>query len=170
MRMLRLAAVSVVLLVAPDAGASERQGFIIGFGVGGGAMTCDGCSSLNGPAAEVHLGTMLNGKTAIVLDGSGVAKTESGSTLYSIVSTVALQYWVAPQVWLKGGVGLGELQLETRGATFHSDSGLGFTGAIGLEVLQRKTFALDLQFRYSTADIGGDRINNFSGVLGFNWY
>jgi hypothetical protein len=170
----RVVAVSVLafLISAADhAWAVDRSGFIIGVGVGGGRITCDGCESLDGPAVEFHVGGMLNESSAIVLDGNVVAKSEGDDTLYSIVNTAAIQYWLSDAAWVKGGIGFGVLQIDFGGGgSLSSDEGLGFTAAAGFEIIQMTKVAIDLQARYSTAKIEGGRVNNLSLVLGFNLY
>jgi hypothetical protein len=162
--------VMALTMAARDAAAIERKGFIIGFGLGGGQMTCDGCESLSGPAFALHLGGMINQKLALVWDGSGVVREEDGVTLSSAVAGPAAQYWVSPRVWIKGGVGAGRLVAAVNNVTTSSDWGLGFMGGLGVEALQKKKFAIDLQFRFTTAKIEGERTNNFFGLVGFNFY
>lgn len=157
-------------LTARDAAAIERKGFIIGLGVGGGQMTCDGCESLSGPAFALHLGGMIHPKLALVLDSSGVVREEEGVTLSSAVVGPAVQYWVSPRMWVKGGVGGGRLVASIDNVTSSSDWGLGFMGGVGVEALQKKKFTIDLQFRFTTAKIEGERTNNFFGLVGFNFY
>ncbi len=153
-----------------DASAIERKGFIFGLGVGGGKITCDGCESLSGLAVEIHLGGMLTEKLALVGDSSGASKEEGGVTLQSVVAGPALQYWLSPRVWVKGGVGAGVLTAYGGGVNEVSDPGLGFLGGIGVEVLQKKRFAIDLQARFTTAKIEGERTNNVFALVGFNFY
>ena len=159
-----------LMMSARDAAAIERKGFIIGFGVGGGQMTCDGCNSTSGLASQFHIGGMLTEKVALVADSSLVSRDEEGATLYSVVAGPAIQYWVSPRVWIKGGVGAGFLQATAENVTYTSDAGLGFLGGIGVEALQKKKFTIDLQFRFTTAKIEGERTNNFFGLVGFNFY
>ena len=165
-----LAMALAFLATARDAGAIERKGFIFGLGLGGGQITCDGCKSLNGGAAGLHLGGMVNEKLAIVLDSSGVVKQEEDVTLSSAVLGPAVQYWVSPRVWIKGGVGGGRLIASIDKVTTSSEWGLGFMGGLGVEALQKKKFTIDLQFRFTTASIEGERTSNFFGLVGFNFY
>lgn len=153
-----------------EASAIERKGFIFGIGAGGGSMGCDGCESTSGLAVELHVGGMLTEKVALVLDSSGVSRSEDGGTLSSVVAGPAVQFWASPRVWVKGGVGGGFLQASYDNVTVTSDAGLGFMGGVGVEVLQKKKFAIDLQVRFTTAKIEGDRYNNVFGLVGFNFY
>ncbi|MBX7187127.1 MAG: outer membrane beta-barrel protein [Vicinamibacteria bacterium] len=158
------------MTMSRDASAIERKGFIIGVGVGGGSMGCDGCKSTSGVAAAFHVGGMLTEKVALVLDSSGISRSEDGGTLSSVVAGPAVQFWHSPRVWVKGGVGGGFLQASYDKVTVTSDAGLGFMGGLGVDVLQKKKFTIDLQFRVTTAKIEGDRYNNVFGLVGFNFY
>ena len=153
-----------------DASAIERKGFIFGLGVGGGKITCEDCESMSGPAVEIHLGGMLTDKMALVWDSSGVVREENGVTVSSAVAAPAVQYWVSPRVWVKGGVGAGRLVASVNNVTSSSEWGLGFLGGLGVELVQKKRFAIDLQARFTTAKIEGERINNVFALVGFNFY
>lgn len=95
----------------PSFGVVRREGFLIGFSLGGGAFSladCDDCESMDGVALDLHLGGMLTPRLALMFDGSGVAHSlEGGGSLVHVIDTVAAQYWVHPRVWLKGGLGFG---------------------------------------------------------------
>ena len=95
-----------------------------------------------------------------------------GVTLTNSVFTGALQYWVADQFWIKGGLGAGTIDLSDNyaGATFSSESAFAVTGAAGLEVFQWFNFALDLQFRLAHVAYSGGGANNIAFMVGFNWY
>jgi hypothetical protein len=157
-------------LAARDASAVERKGFTAGFGIGGGQITCDGCESLSGPAFALHLGGMINEKLSIVWDSSGVVREEDGVTLSSAVVGPAAQYWVSPRVWLKAGAGGGRLVVVSGNSTTSSEWGFGILGGVGIEALQKKKFTIDLQFRFTTAKIEGERTSNFFGLVGFNFH
>lgn len=170
-RKLGLAAIALAFTVlARDASAIERKGLVVGLGAGGGTMTCDGCNGTSGIAAQFHIGGMLTEKVALVLDGSGVSRDEDGATLMSGVTGAAVQYFVSPRLWVKGGVGAGWLQASIDNISVTSDPGLAFLGGLGVEVLQKEKFAIDLQFRFTTASIEGERNNSFFGLVGFNFY
>jgi hypothetical protein len=166
-----LSAVAIVVLGLASTAAAQRSnegvqrsGFLIGFAIGGGEVSCDGCDSQSGPAVDIHLGAMVGEKAAVMFDGSGIAISDNSQT--SVVDTVAIQYWVADKIWLKGGVGLGSLSCDG----CQSETGFGFMGAAGFELLQKGKFALDLQARFASAKYDEGRINQFSAMVGLNWY
>jgi hypothetical protein len=165
----------------------SRSGFVIGFALGGGAMSaedCPDCEDLNGGAGEIHLGGMLSPSAALLYDGSMVSYEPEGGSLVLVhgIHTIAAQ-WFFDRVWVKAGLGFGKLTLQEKnnsGSTplAESESGLAFLFAGGVELYQGETFALDLQVRVATVgydakntdDKATERITNTSFLLGFNWY
>ena len=170
-RTLGLATLALAFMaVTRDASAIERKGFIIGLGGGGGTMTCDGCAGTSGLAVQFHMGAMLTEKVALVGESAVVSREEEGVSLGSLVAGPAVQYWVSPRVWVKGGVGVGYLQASIDKISVISDPGLAFFGGLGVDLLQKQKFAIDLQARFTTASIEGERNNSFFGLVGFNFY
>jgi hypothetical protein len=162
----------------PPAYGVYRQGLVLGFGLGFGALSAEGCGDVCGGAfsAEGHIGGMLNPQLALVFDAwttvHPIPNTDTDTT--NTLFTGALQFWVTPIFWLKGGVGLGYTHQDSANfGQLTSATGTALMGAGGIEILQRWNFALDLQARlghtfYSQAD-GGD-VNTFAFMVGFNWY
>ncbi len=82
-------------------------------------------------------------------------------------------------IWLKGGLGFGELTTsDDSGYTVdQSKLGFGILAAAGVELLQTWHFAMDLQLRVTVAsfsDVTNDGnsavVTNVGLMLGFNWY
>jgi hypothetical protein len=179
-KLLTVAAVMLMWGIASNAAAQrggggvDREGFLIGFAVGGGSMSCGGCESKAGPAVSFQIGSMVTDKLAIMLDGTGMAITESDIDFGDVttsngVSTIAVQYWVADRFWIKGGVGIGTTRISDDTGSY-SDSGLGLMGAAGYELVQKGRFALDLQGRFATTKHSDAHINQLTFSVGFNWY
>ena len=84
----------------------------------------------------------------------------------------ALQYWLTPQLWIKGGLGLASLRVDD--GVFVDDFGTGgaVMGAIGVELLSARNFALELQGRVIEGSYNSLNDNVTSGTVGFgiNWY
>ena len=166
---LRLVTLAVAFLgLTRDASAIERKGFIIGFGVGRGKMTCKDCASRTGPFASIHIGGMITEKLALVMDYSEVSRT-TDSDAFSSVAGPALQYWVSPRVWVEGGVG-GSHRSSGQSLYRGSKAGLAFLAGVGVDVVQKGRFAIDLQARFTTARVEGVRANNFMALVGLNLY
>jgi hypothetical protein len=154
----------------------QRHGFTIGFSLGGGSFNCDTCAdkdAFEGFALDIHLGAMIGPRAAIMFDGWGVSHNLDGGSFTHVINTGALQFWVGPKVWLKGGIGIGRLSLSNdKGQTVaESENGAAVMFAGGFEVYQGQTFAMDLQLRGGAASYSdADGIVMGSINLGFNWY
>lgn len=164
-----------------------RQGFTIGFGFGVGGMSSDtnvtDCGNCDyEPAAvgfDFHLGGMVNPRLALLgeLWGTVQAVEQSGRTaLVQTMFLVAAQYWVSPQLWIKGGIGAAQLSLSYddgfEGDSRELDTGGALMGAIGYEILSGERFSIDLQGRLGSASYEGlgDNITAGTVSLGFNWF
>ena len=170
-------------------GFHDRTGRLAwGFSVGLGGMhddgnnvtSCDNCN-YNPLTLEVdgHIGGMLSPRFALLFEGQVNAQTihsdaQNGDTvLTQSTAMIAGQYWITPQFWLKGGIGLANLQSQDSGY-FQQDlgSGLAIMGAAGFELLSARFFAVDLQGRIIEGSYDGvdDHVTSGTIGLGFNWY
>ena len=162
-----------------------RSGVVFGFSLGVGGMSASGCGDLCGVSGlgEVHIGGMIAPNVAVMGDFweglryfSGDRYLGSGQT-YNGVYTAALQWWPAYNVWLKGGVGFGRLQINADGDYYSVDdeTGFAFLLAGGIELVQSYNFAMDLQLRYGNVAYGGGPnsvgdLSMYGLMIGFNWY
>jgi hypothetical protein len=161
-----------------------RLAWGIGIGVGGmhdngsGVTVCDNCD--NAPALELdgHIGGMIGPRFALLFEAQLNARTvhsdASGddTTLSQTVGMLAGQFWITPQLWVKGGIGVAGLQADSRFVTTDYGTGGAIMGAIGFELMSARFFALDLQGRIieGTYNSGNDNITAANVGLGFNWY
>jgi len=157
-------------------------GFSIGLGGmhddGSGITNCDNCS--NAPAVEVdgHVGGMLGPRFALLFEGQVNARTVhsdyyNGDTVLSqSTAMIAGQYWVTPQLWIKGGLGLAGLQADNTYVTYDYGTGGAIMGAVGFELMSARFFAVDLQGRIieGAYNSGNDHVTAANVGLGFNWY
>lgn len=166
-----LSGLTVLLIRAPGVGADEtaasaadapakREGFLIGFSLGFGAVyPCDTCADFGG---DFHVGAMASRRLAILAELSAVGGEDHNDGLF--LATIAAQYWPSERFWVKAGLGIGEpLEKEFDEA---NDRRWGGIAAAGYEVARMGRFAFDLEVR------GGFVRNRRSLALnlGFNWY
>jgi hypothetical protein len=134
-----------------------------------------------GVEVDGHIGGMLSDRFALMLElqlnGQTVDDSVYGTTtLTQMTAMIAGQYWVTPQLWLKGGVGAAHLSFNTDDyyGSYEEpiDDGAAIMAAVGYEILSARTFALDLQGRLILGSYDGieDRITAATVGLGFNWY
>jgi len=150
-----------------------HHGLTIGFGFGAGFVTCDGCGdSTTEVAFDFHVGGFLNPRLALMYDVAGIVDSEDGFTAVLATNTIAVQYWVAPQFWVKGGLGVSQARIS---GDFGSDSeyGVGATFAGGFEIIpaRRSNFALDIGARLSHLDFDElqETLQMFTVILGARW-
>jgi hypothetical protein len=154
-----------------------RNGLVIGFGAGIGGISASDCGDVCGVvgSGEFHIGGMLNPRLALVADFWANLRNSASidATVWNGIYTGALQYWLTDMFWLKGGMGLGHMQLTDNASSvaFGDEWGFALMGAGGVEVMQSPNFALDLQARlgHGFFSQGGD-VNSFAFMVGLNWY
>jgi hypothetical protein len=125
-----------------------------------------------------HIGGMLNPRLALMFEVQVNAQTihsdafNGDTTLSQGAAMIAGQFWVLPMLWIKGGLGFANLQTDDAYVTQDLGTGAAVMGAIGVEILSARNFALELQGRIieGTFNSGNDHLT--SGTIGFgiNWY
>ena len=102
---------------------------------------------------------------------------EENNALVQGVVAVAAQYWVGERLWLKGGVGGGELRASatvTSGSRpfdiIETETGFGMLAAVGYEFYQGRNLGMSVDAQY--AGIHGGDLNRATFVLGLDvvWY
>jgi hypothetical protein len=166
---------------------TERYGLTLGFGLDVGGMdsdsnlaSCRGCDY--DPAAvgfDFHIGGMINPRMAALFElwFHGQSIDSSGAeVLVQSMLMGALQYWLTPQFWIKGGLGFSGLQIQYDDGYAYGEedlgTGLALMGAAGFEVLHSTQFAIDLQLRLGSGSYDGidEQVNVAQVGIGFNWY
>ncbi|MCG8422295.1 MAG: hypothetical protein MJE77_30605 [Proteobacteria bacterium] len=174
---------------------THRRGLIIGFGFGVGDMAgedgpieCANCEyDPFAGAIDFHIGGMINPRLAVMLEASLAGKSldEAGDvTLMQYMGFAAVQLWVTQRLWIKGGIGwAGMTQTFDNGFEVREDEigdGGALMGALGVEIVSGRRFALDLQLRLANVQLAregseyngvfGDAVQTGLLSLGFNWY
>lgn len=158
-------------------------GFSLGLGYmhdNGSDVTCAGCSA-QPVTGEIdgHIGGMLSPRFALLFEVQGNVQqvaldANNDATLSQGLAMVAAQYWLTPQLWIKGGIGAAHLDFNDNisGTSSAVADGLGLMGAVGFELLSARFFALDLQGRVVNGSYHGTGDDITSGTigLGLNWY
>lgn len=146
----------------------------------GGDIECVNCaySTVAGEVAG-HIGGMLNPRLGLMAElQANVQTLEIGEfvdeDIYLTQSALmfAAQYWVMPQLWIKGGIGLAHLQLSDSYDSAELDNGMALMGAIGFEVYSARYMSVDLQGRVLSGAYEGidNTITAGSVGVGINWF
>ncbi len=176
-------------------GFHNRQGRLLygaSLGLGGmsdrfGDIQCTNCD-YNPISVQVaaHLGGFVGPRFALLGELQANIQTVSSNAVSGDTTTLtqgalmlAGQYWVTPQLWIKGGIGFASLQLDRSyygdgivDASSVPEHGVAIMGAVGYELLSSRYFSVDLQGRlingaYKRLD------NNVTGAsigVGINWF
>lgn len=162
-----------------------RQGLMIGFGLGGGELSCEDVStSGSGPcdgvteagSIDAHLGIMLSPRLAIMGDIWAMGHTEDQLTVSQTITTAAAQLWLTPRLWIKGGIGVAHARFNYDGVIVEVESSSETVPAgmlaVGYELMHRPRFALDVQLKGGTGiyDEGDTQAHNAALSVGLNWF
>jgi hypothetical protein len=168
-------------------GFHNRQGRLAwGFSIGLGGMhdagsnvtSCTNCN-YNPIAFEVdgHLGGFITPRLALMAEGQVNAQTVQSDFYDDTVLShnalmIAAQFWVTPQLWLKGGIGFAQLYADNSYEVWDFGTGGAIMGAAGYEVMSARNFSVDLQARLiqGTFDSFNDSVTSGTVGVGFNWY
>ncbi len=160
-------------------------GFSLGLGsmqVGDSDVTCANCDYE--PIAgefDFHIGGMLSPRFALLFEVQGNAQTVQenaygATSLVQATAMVAGQYWLTPQLWVKGGIGGASLSYSYDDGydsqSENIDEGMALMGGVGYEVLSARTFSIDLQGRLVSGSYDSFEQNVTAGTVGvgFNWF
>ena len=164
-------------------GDDGRSGFVLGATLVGGDLVCstrsgDDCGDRSvkpGAGLSVHAGQMIIPRLALLGELWGMAHTEHALTASQILATANVRGWVAPRLWLQGGLGVARSQISYKTgelmATEQSDLVPAFAAAAGVEVLHERRFAVDIEARGGSGFYTGDaRVWNAGVGVGATWF
>jgi hypothetical protein len=158
-------------------------GFSIGLGGmhdrGSNITSCNNCD-YNPIVVEVdfHVGGFLTPRFALMGELQSNGQTvhsdfyNGDTVLFSNALMIAGQYWLTPQLWVKGGIGLSHLDAQDDYWQYDLGGGTALMGGVGFELMSARNFAVDLQGRLIQANYHGlnDSITSATVGVGINWY
>jgi hypothetical protein len=147
----------------------------------GGAIACQTCDySPITAGIAAHIGGMLNERLALMFEIQGNAQTVEdygyGQTdsVVQGAAMIAAQYWITPQLWIKGGLGAAHLSYsyDDVGVADPIDDGVALLGGVGYELLSARHYSVDLQGRLLIGNYDGINEQISSGTIGvgINWF
>jgi hypothetical protein len=157
-----------------------RRNLLVGAALGGGTFSYYGCGKVCGDAwmGELHVGAMLREGLALEAEVWGGFHPYSDPTFGAGRSsigiwTLAFQIWATERLWLKTGLGVGNIEATTSkaGTALTDQRAIAFMAAIGFELARSYRYAIDLQLRYGSTLYRGvdDNPNPVAALLGFSW-
>ena len=167
-----------------DDGFFLRRGLAGGLGFGLGALSTDSgifdCPDcvVHPVAVSIsgHLGWMLDHRTSLGGAYWGqVQRLDFHGDAYGWQHMLmgAVQHWLTPQFWIKGGLGLASLQVSYwDGFAEELNVGTAVMAAAGYEVIFTPDFAFDIQVRLGSGMYRyvSDRASTAVIGVGVSWY
>lgn len=153
-----------------------REGFFIGFGLGGGSFGCEGCGDRqSGAAAHIKLGGAIRPNVLLGVESIGWTKDEGGARLSHVNVAAIVQFYPAAEngFFLKGGVGVSRLEASASGGGFSfsaGDNGLGLTAGLGYDIRLGTNFSLSPYGSFVWGDFEGGTANHVQFGLGVTWH
>jgi hypothetical protein len=153
-----------------------------GMSENGTSVSCNSCNY--NPAAlegDFHVGGMLSPRFALLFEFQVNAQTidnnaNATTSLSQSAAMVAGQYWLTPQLWIKGGIGVAHLSVDSQDyygtVTQPVSDGSALMGGVGYELLSARNFAVDVQGRIIAGNYKGidDHVSSGTVGIGINWY
>lgn len=145
-----------------DSRAEARDGMMLSVGVGAGRLgcatddgdDCDGDGSIRAAGLVGEAGIMLTPSLALVGQISGAVHKDDDFELSQWIAAGAVRAWVAPRLWVEGGVGAARTRVDVMGdfldISAESETVPAAVAGIGAEVLSSDKFALDVALRGAT--------------------
>jgi hypothetical protein len=158
----------------PPPAEEARKGLALGASFGGGTIAVDRESRAAAPfltighsgGADFNLwvGWYPTSRFAIVAEADLVERP--GEMQDPAAVGVALQYWTTRRLWLRGGVGFGEL--ETFDATLFPvrKQGPAFSGSLGASLVQWRVVSVDLSLRIIQMNLDDVHARSIAAQIG----
>lgn len=145
---------------------------------GSNVTSCNTCN-YNPLAIELdgHIGGFVTPRLALMAEGQINAQTVQSDfyddTVLSMNTLmIAGQYWLTPQFWVKGGIGVSQLYADNAYEVWDFGTGGAIMAGAGFELMSARNFAIDLQGRIIRGSFNSLNDNVTSGTVGvgINWY
>jgi hypothetical protein len=159
---------------------NERDGFVIGFNVGGGGAKFEQddppieSDSTGGVAAAFRLGWAFADEFMLGIDGHAWRKEENGVDLTGTTSLICFTWYPSARgFFLRTGFGVGNVEFgleTTEGRLSVDDDGGAFGIGAGHEWRLASKFALGAAVDYNVIDLDGWKLKYFNVTAQFNWY
>lgn len=136
---------------------------------------CNGDGAAEAGGLNLRAGIMVSPRLAIALDLAGMTHREDRIKTTQTMAAVTARGWVAPQIWLEGGLGMArataEYDLSIANVVSETDTVPGFVVGVGVEVLSAPKFAIDVGLRAATSFYKDDiQLYNVALTVGASFF
>lgn len=160
----------------PPAGPPPRVGFEIGAGLQAGRIICesegDFCNDFTeAGGANLSGAYFLSPTFGIAVDLWVMAHSEDNFTFAHYVNTVGIKWRPVPILTLTAGIGSAHASLDYDGvfqARYTSEDAFAVMGAVALDVVRARRWALSVEARFGNGFYGDEDDNGEADVVGRN--
>ena len=172
---LLLAGLLPSLCAAQGPHPSTRQGWLVGFSVGGGSAGISTDSGREGGfAGSFRFGYALQPQLSMELNSNGWTKESNGNTITFGTVTAALNFYPGASGFLvRGGLGWGSATATAQSGNVtisSTETGFGLTAGAAYEFRVTRTFSIGPQVDYGWFTVDSFDGDYVTGSLGFTWY
>jgi hypothetical protein len=167
-------------IAAPARPRPDREGFTIGFGLGGGTLEIDDQEIDAGTTVGISLRAGYGISQNLLIQGTleGTSTSDDyGNSLDLTFSGVSLTGYVHPRIFLSGGLGWARLSTHNDDGeeTGRTDDSVALLAGVGIEAYQSNGFALSVELRGFAAEFpntAGEDVpaTGANVLLGFQWF
>lgn len=151
--------------------AVPRDGLFLGAGLWGGNISCNG-SSCGGfrvaGGGSGHIGWMFTPRLGVLFDFWAMTSSKNDVSVTFLSSTLDVRYWVAPILWIQGGIGDGHALIHAGALAKTGDDVPVGEVAAGVEVVRGRNWDLDVALQIdqgtSTNAQGGATTGRSTGL------
>jgi hypothetical protein len=179
-----VAALAAALAARAAEASPGETGLVGGFDAGVGEMSLECADACTGSidhsgAAALHIGWRLDPRLVVLYDAWVMVHPDDSAfgrvLAVQTMHVAALQGWVAPRVWIRGGPGVAHLHLRIRDIGTRNDVVPALAAAAGYEVLRRERMVMDVALRLGAGfydeDEGQDEaVYSVSLGAGLSWH
>ncbi|MFH1016595.1 MAG: hypothetical protein V1798_00255 [Pseudomonadota bacterium] len=155
--------------IADEPVREPRQGFFLGFDVGGGGITLNGLDR-GAFLGGIKIGGGVSEKVLLMGETSGAATSIDGDTVGISGIYFATQWFFADNFYVRPGVGFAVLRTASGHISAESDAGFSAAAAVGYEFRLTKRFAMSPEAKGSYARIQGGNVGAYGAALDLRWY
>ena len=148
----------------PEPAPRERVGLELGGGLWGGNISCNGsdCSGFRAAGGlSGHIGYNFSERLGALVDLWAMTSNKDNASITFVTATIDLRLWLAPQVWVQGGLGNGHAVISVLGFSGRGDDVPVAELAAGLELVRHRSYALSVAAKLAQGTSAGD---NSSGA------
>lgn len=124
-------------------------------------------SSLGG--LNLGIGAFISPRMAISARVAGVTHTEDGASITEAFFGPSVQYWVSPNLWVGGGLGLGVARVEVDGFGSDSETGLALDGRVGYTFNPQAKHSFNVSAELTPAFIEDVTFTGFALLIGYQY-